>query len=284
MTATTAALAQRTPSGLQEILGYAKLFHESGMFPDVRSLAQAAVKIQAGAELGLPAFQSMKSVHIIQGTTTLAGHVIAAKVKSHPRYDYVIQESSNKTCKGYFIDKVTGAKNYHEYTWADAERAGDTSKTTYKRFPKAMLFNRWISSGQKMYAPDATNGVLVYTPDELGGEITDTGELAAVEAEIVEPAKPAEEPVRKEAESLHPHLKEYKLVVDAIVGDSGLTGESAKLLRDAIRTTWREICGNAETPYNPAEIPPDKFHGMLTELREAIATTDQTTTQEALDL
>jgi hypothetical protein len=183
----TTALAVRNVTNLsiEAISKYGEVFKASGMFPDIKSTAQAVVKIQAGAELGLPPFQAMKAVHIIQGNCTLAGNTIAAMVKSHPRYDYVLEESTDKVCKGYFVDRQANTKHPHEYTWQDAERAGDTKKDNYRKHPAAMLFNRWISSGQKKYAPDATNGVLVYTPDELGGQIDHEGAYIETTAEVI---------------------------------------------------------------------------------------------------
>jgi hypothetical protein len=40
---------------------------ESQYFSDVKSKAQAIVKVMAGNELGLPPFASMTSIHIIKG-------------------------------------------------------------------------------------------------------------------------------------------------------------------------------------------------------------------------
>jgi hypothetical protein len=182
---TALAVRNTTNLSIEAISKYCEVFKASGMFPDIKSTAQAVVKIQAGAELGLQPFQAMKSVHIIQGNCTLAGHTIAAMVKSHPRYDYVLEESTDKVCRGYFVDKQAGTKHPHSYNWEDAERAGDTKKDNYRKHPAAMLFNRFVSSGQKKYAPDATNGVLVYTADELGGQIDHEGQYVETTAEEI---------------------------------------------------------------------------------------------------
>ena len=65
-----------------------KAFAESGMFPDIKSAAQAIVKIQAGAELGIGPFQSMSGIHIISGKPTIGAGVMAAMVKGSGKYDY----------------------------------------------------------------------------------------------------------------------------------------------------------------------------------------------------
>ena len=60
-----------------EIMSMGKAFAESGMFPDIKSAAQAVVKIQAGAEIGIPPFAAMSGIHIIQGKPTIGAGLIA---------------------------------------------------------------------------------------------------------------------------------------------------------------------------------------------------------------
>ena len=47
-----------------DIMSMGKAFAESGMFTDIKTAAQAIVKIQAGQEIGLPPFASMTGIHI----------------------------------------------------------------------------------------------------------------------------------------------------------------------------------------------------------------------------
>ena len=66
----------------------AKTMAESGFFADIKQVAQAMVKIQAGRELGLPPFASMSGIHIVQGKPVLGANLIATMVKNSGRYDY----------------------------------------------------------------------------------------------------------------------------------------------------------------------------------------------------
>ena len=45
------------------------------------------------------------------------------------------------------------------------------------KFPRNMLFARAMSNGQKWYCPDAFNGATVYTPEELGAETDENGDI-----------------------------------------------------------------------------------------------------------
>ncbi len=61
-----------------EIMSIGKAFAESGMFPDIKSAAQAIVKIQAGAELGIAPFAAMSGIHIIKGKPTIGAGIMAS--------------------------------------------------------------------------------------------------------------------------------------------------------------------------------------------------------------
>ena len=80
----------------------AKALAESGYFADAKSLAQAVVKVMAGAELGLAPFASMAGIHIIQGRPALGANVIATLIKNDPRYDYRVVELTDAVCRIQF--------------------------------------------------------------------------------------------------------------------------------------------------------------------------------------
>lgn len=148
--------------GVNEIMSIGKAFVESGMFPDIKTAAQAVVKIQAGQELGVAPFAAMTGIHIIQGRPTLGAGLIASKVKASGKYDYKILEMDEKKCS---IDFYQGKEKIGNstFTLEDAKKAGTKNMD---KFPKNMLFARAISNGVKWFTPDVFNGP-VYTPEEL---------------------------------------------------------------------------------------------------------------------
>jgi len=74
-------------------------FAESGMFPDIKSAAQAAVKIQAGKEFGIQPFASMTGIHIIAGKP-----VIGAKAGGRPSVrSPVTDECEPVPCKDHVV-------------------------------------------------------------------------------------------------------------------------------------------------------------------------------------
>lgn len=155
-------------SSLTEIMSIGKAFAESGMFPDIKTAAQAVVKIQAGAEMGIPPFAAMSGIHIIQGKPTVGAGLMAANVKGSGKYDYRVVESTEKICS---IDFYQGKEiiGNSTFTIDDAKKAGTKN---LDKFPKNMLFARAISNGVKWYTPDVFSGP-VYVPEEMQQPLTE---------------------------------------------------------------------------------------------------------------
>jgi hypothetical protein len=145
-----------------EIMSIGKAFAESGMFPDIKSAAQAIVKIQAGAELGIAPFAAMAGIHIISGKPTIGAGLMAAMVKASGKYNYRVTEQTDKICSINFYEgaELIGTSTF---TIEDAKKAG--TKNTDK-FPRNMLFARAMSNGVKWYTPDVFAGP-VYVPEEM---------------------------------------------------------------------------------------------------------------------
>ena len=164
---------QIVKSSLTEIMSIGKAFHESGLFPDIKSAAQAIVKITAGAEMGIPPFAAMSGIHIIQGKPTVGAGLMAANVKGSGKYDYRVMESTEKVCSIDFFQRAIDkdAKTVFEkignstFTIEDAKKA---QTKNLDKFPKNMLFARAISNGVKWFCPDIFNGP-VYVPEEMDG-------------------------------------------------------------------------------------------------------------------
>lgn len=163
-----------------EIMSMGKAFAESGMFPDIKSAAQAVVKIQAGAEIGIPPFAAMSGIHIIQGKPTIGAGLIASSVKASGKYDYRVMQQDEKVCS---IDFYQGKEKIGNSTFTieDAKKAGTKN---LDKFPKNMLFARAISNGVKWFCPDVFSGP-VYVPEEMEQVTEDVPHT-----EVKPPAKP----------------------------------------------------------------------------------------------
>jgi hypothetical protein len=146
---------------IREPMTIGKVFAESGMFPDIKSQAQAAVKILAGRELGLSPFESMKNLYLVGGKLAIQSNALASLVKTNPKYDYKVATINNEECKIIFFEVVDGKKQeigVSEFTIKDAAKAGIINKDNWKNFPRNMLFARALANGVRFYCPDAACG------------------------------------------------------------------------------------------------------------------------------
>jgi hypothetical protein len=184
----------QTASAQLNPLELGKILADSGYFSDARQMAQAAVKVLAGQELGLGPIAAMTGVHIVQGKVTLGANLIAALIRKSGRYDYRIVEHTDQICRIAFYEhgEQIGESSF---SLEDAKRAGLLKTGPWTQHPRNMLFARALSNGAKWYAPDVFAGP-IYTPDELGAVVDSEGDVISVpEPQVVSmPDKPVIRP------------------------------------------------------------------------------------------
>jgi hypothetical protein len=166
---------------LDDILKIAEIAANSKKFPDAVTTAQAAVKILAGREIGLEPFESLRSINIINGRPEYAAGLLAALIEESPVYSFDVIRSDSEVCELQFkkSGKVRGPSIF---TMDDARRAGlVTPRSNWEKYPKAMLFNRALTQGQRMFAAGITRGA-AYCEGELSEAIEITPEAPEIEA------------------------------------------------------------------------------------------------------
>lgn len=177
------ALAVYEDGGFDIMQRSAKAMAASGYFQDAKEVAQAVVKVMAGAELGLPPFASMTGIHVIQGKPALGANLIASLIKSHPAYNYRVIELSDTVCRIQFYENGEPS-GVSEFTAQDAQRA---QVKNMNKYPKNMLFARAISNGARWHCPDIFGGAPVYTGEELGADFDEDGYIESVAYEVSPP-------------------------------------------------------------------------------------------------
>jgi len=156
------------------ITSLSEIFAQSGYFSDARGAAQAAVKILAGRELGLPPIASMTGINIIKGKVSLSAVVMASVLKRTPGYDYKVVELSESICKIEFIHSGQSL-GVSKFDMQDAKQAGLLDSGMYKKYPRNMLFARAMSNGIRWYCPEVLGGP-AYTPGEIEAGADSEGE------------------------------------------------------------------------------------------------------------
>ena len=152
----------------------AKVFADSGFFKDARQAAQAAVKILAGRELGIPPVAAMTGIYIVKEKVMVGSAVLASAVQKSGRFSYRVRQLDNTGCSIEFFEQGKSI-GVSDFGVKEATAAGLMGSDTYKKFTRNMFFSRALSNGVKWYCPGVLSGP-VYTPEELGVPTSPTGE------------------------------------------------------------------------------------------------------------
>jgi hypothetical protein len=171
----------------------ANMFFQSGLFSDTKNLAQAAVKIMAGREMGLGPFEAMRDVNIIQGKTALAAAQVAARIQRSGG-DWTPIQYDNDKCILRFNRGGKDLTPDIEFGAAEAKALGLLERDNYRKQARTMYFWRAMTMGARMFFPGVFGGP-IYTTDELRGGTPED----LPEPKIVEP-EPEQAPEQKQPE------------------------------------------------------------------------------------
>lgn len=144
----------------------------------LRNRPEAVVAaLLSGAERGLGPMESLRSVHVIEGTPTLSAEAKRALVLA-AGHEFEVLESSATKCT--VLGRRAGSQKTTQFTWTmdRARRARLANKDNWTRYLEAMLLARATSELCNAVFPDVTAGLR--TTEEVADE--GTPELAVVEA------------------------------------------------------------------------------------------------------
>lgn len=210
---------------LTDLRALGDLLARSGYFRDAKDAAQAAVKVQAGLEIGVAPIQAMTQIHIVEGKPALSATLIAALIKRSGRYNYRVVKHDEQECAIAFTENGQQV-GVSTFTMQDAERAGVTRNPVWGRYRRNMLFARSMSNGARWYCPDVFGGA-VYVPEELGADVNGEGEPVSVK--LVEPA-PAAKLTRATVAELQQAARRE---LDRLLVGDGMNADDAKVARTA---------------------------------------------------
>lgn len=209
---------ERSLMSYDEVERAARAMAGSKFFSDAADASKAIVKILAAREIGLGPFAGMTGVNIIQGKPAFGANIMAACVKKSGRYNYRVTEMSEKNCSIEFMEKLDGkwtACGVSSFSIEDARKA---QTKNIDKFPRNMLFARAMSNGVRWFCPDVMNGSVVYTPEELGADVDQDGNVVTVIVEkpgiLTQAAAPTEEAETITDGEVSVEITQEKQVVD----------------------------------------------------------------------
>ena len=247
-------------STYDEVERAAKAMAASGFFTDTKQASQAIVKILAARELGLGPFAGMNGVNIIQGKPAFSANIMAACVKKSGRYNYRVTEMTDKNCTIEFMEYLGGKWNtscVSSFTIEDAKKAGTKN---LDKFPRNMLFARAMSNGVRWYCPDVMSGSVAYTPEELGADVDEDGNIVSTQF-VSEPEQDNEPEFQVQTQEPEPENKPTiptPLLEEAYgvkTSEGKLYGEmTAAGLEKMLSHMWKQLKQNHLEPEEKAEI------------------------------
>lgn len=180
-------------AGLQERADYIARLAPSTILPTAYrgNAANAFVAAETGAALGLEPLQALASIAVINGRATLSSDLMAAVIR-RAGHTLRIVENNPESVTATLI-RADDKKFEFTVTW-DKDKAVKAGlwgqRGPWSQYPTQMLRARAITEVARQGASEALMG-MIYSPEDFGATITDTGEV--IEAEIVDdaPAKPA---------------------------------------------------------------------------------------------
>lgn len=226
-------VVQHTTEGFWK---FAQMVVKSGLAPKtLKTPEQVMIALQMGAELGFTPMQSLSAVAVINGKPSVWGDAAKALVERSPECEYVREwtEGSGESLTAYCEAKRRGRPQPHKasFSWADAKRAGLTSKDTYKQYPHRMLQMRARSFCLRDQFADLLCGFVlveeamdypsIATPRIESGDVAPMETLDAVVNELEREPEVEKTPSRKLAEEVFnpPSKPADKLFADAPTPD-----------------------------------------------------------------
>lgn len=183
-------------AGLQERADYIARLAPSTILPTAYrgNAANAFVAAETGAALGLEPLQALASIAVINGRATLSSDLMAAVIR-RAGHTLRIVENSPESVTATLI-RADDKKFEFTVTW-DKDKATKAGlwgqRGPWSQYPTQMLRARAITEVARQGASEALMG-MIYSPEDFGATITDTGEV--LEAEIVDDT-PAHAPAKQ---------------------------------------------------------------------------------------
>jgi hypothetical protein len=183
-------------AGLQERADYIARLAPSTILPTAYrgNAANAFVAAETGAALGLEPLQALASIAVINGRATLSSDLMAAVIR-RAGHTLRIVENSPESVTATLI-RADDKTFKFEVTW-DKDKAVKAGlwgqRGPWSQYPTQMLRARAITEVARQGASEALMG-MIYSPEDFGATITDTGEV--LEAEVIDdtptpaPSKP----------------------------------------------------------------------------------------------
>ena len=195
-----------TLQSFADIQRFANAAVQAGYWKDLKSVAQAAMKVQMGLELGMKPIQAFTRIHVIEGKPSLSAEAMGALVKASGKYRLIGKQSDDEAAEVAVYERNGDKWDYlgsGRFTMDNAKSAGLGGRHNWKAYGADMLWARAMSRACRRHCSDVTMGF--YALEDFNARETQKG------VEFIQEEKPEQmnnkEPIIVEA----PKLKKKKV-------------------------------------------------------------------------
>tara|TARA_R110000824_G_scaffold132361_1_gene294830 strand:- start:362 stop:1204 length:843 start_codon:yes stop_codon:yes gene_type:complete len=149
----------------------------AGYWKDLRTVAQATMKLQMGSEVGLKPIQSLNRIHVIEGKPTMAAEAMSGLVKASGKYRIVEERCDEEVAIAAIYERVGDGWELcgrGSFSIKNAQKAGLATRHNWKAYTEDMLWARAVSRACRKHASDVVLGI--YAVEDFGFR---EGDLAA---------------------------------------------------------------------------------------------------------
>ncbi len=174
----------------------ASMLVKSGFLPVAIKTPEAAMAIMLkGRELGIPAMQAFAHISVINGKPAIGAELMLSLIRrTYPSAPIKIKKREDDGAvilAGRPTDKPADYTEF-SFTIDNAKRAGLLGKSSWQGYPRNMCFWRAVSDMARSLYPECLMGCS-HTPEELGAEVNEDGEIVDVIPARTVAAKPSPE-------------------------------------------------------------------------------------------
>lgn len=253
-----------SPAEWAQLESMAAVLSRSGLVPAAlrRKPDDIMLVLLTGRDLRLAPTTALSKIHVIEGKPTCSAELMSALVNRRPGMS-LWPGSDNDAEKATAFGSRDGREMQFTFRLEDAKRAGLAGKGTWAKWPQFMLWARAVSGLCRMAFADVLAGVS-YTPEEMGAEVNEDGEVIDVAGRTVEPPSLAPGwPERALGVALDRGLTDDEVAEMVDTGTDGrtdslwdVTAEDVPAIKAAMEhIVARKAPSDPGRPFDPAEEP-----------------------------
>ena len=165
-----------TLQSFADIQRFANAAVQAGYWKDLKSVAQAAMKVQMGLELGMKPIQAFTRIHVIEGKPSLSAEAMGALVKASGKYRLVGKQSDDDAAEVAVYERNGDGWDYlgsGRFTMDNAKAAGLGGRHNWKAYGSDMLWARALSRACRRHCSDVVMGF--YALEDFNARETEKG-------------------------------------------------------------------------------------------------------------